>query len=790
MKKIFTYIIIAAAMTFAASCAEEHIGGVDNSDATVTLRLQTSEMDTRATVTETGNVIAGVGAENTLTHADFFFFSDSEGENLINHVRLTVGTDPSGLVAAGTNIYEHKFDVSDAENPLQNASYVYVLANYPSEITATAGETTLADILDYDINIDLSGTVSAFVMDSYADGSLTYLSPSKTADSKTFTIGLKRAAAKLVLNFNVKDEFEDAAGNVWTPVLDQMWVNFVNARKVGKVAAEPVAFDAKANYFTTSQVAPTSVTSAKEGYSSWSHPAVYTYPQQYKTSDVTAPYYKIFIPWVCEKKGQNNFYYKIILPELGSFKRNKIYKLTVDVSVIGGTEDDWALVTEYVYVADWWAPEKIESSVEGAMYLDVPVKFYEIYGIDYVDIPVASSNEIEVTATGTKQNLYGNGGNGVPTDVTVTPSITIAEDGKSSFKLTHVLDNNMYITQGNNKVRNPNFDFTPITYTITVKHTTGGLSKTVTVTVIQYPSIYAQRDPSNGYAYVNSYAYTNNHGGRHNDSDLAYNNYNGNQTRNDYNYRILGSMADINDSGNQNSNQYVVYISVLPKDYSVAGLSDKVIIGDPRGGTLSDNYLGYTSGTNGSYDQIVQGKYDAVSSTTPNIIAPAIRIASSWGATMQIVNYDRAEERCAAYQENGYPAGRWRVPTVAEIDFLIQLSTYEHIPALFTTVYSTSGNTDHYRGYWAGGRNLYLGKPYTDAGYSAPFENMTDATQTGSNAYYYMYDYLRLGSYYNYTYYQARVRCVYDEWYWGSTKYGNNGQPTGTAATQWIGYIF
>ncbi|MBQ2526865.1 MAG: hypothetical protein II542_08465, partial [Bacteroidales bacterium] len=169
MKKYFTYIIIAAAMAFAASCAEEQVG-VDNSDATVTLRLQTSEMETRATVTETGNVIAGVGAENTLTHADFFFFSDSEGQNLISHVHLNVGTNAANdLVAAGTNIYEHKFDVSDEGNPLQNASYVYVLANYPSEITATAGETTLADILDYDINIDLSGTVSAFVMDSYAD---------------------------------------------------------------------------------------------------------------------------------------------------------------------------------------------------------------------------------------------------------------------------------------------------------------------------------------------------------------------------------------------------------------------------------------------------------------------------------------------------------------------------------------------------------------------------------------------------------------------------------------------
>ena len=294
MKKYFTYIIIAAAMTFAASCAEEHIGGVDNSDATVTLRLQTSEMETRATVTETGNVIPGVGVENTLTHADFFFFSDAEGTTLISHERLEVGTDASGLVSAGTNIYEHKFDVSDEGNPLQNASYVYVIANYPSEIT----KTTLADILDLDINIDLSGTLTAFVMDSYADGSLTYLSPSKTADSKTFTIGLKRAAAKLELTFNVKDEFEDAAGNVWTPVLNQMWVNFVNARKVGKVAAEPVAFDAKTSYFTTSQATPTSVEAAKTGYTSWTIPAVYTYPQQYQTSDVTAPYYKIFIPWV------------------------------------------------------------------------------------------------------------------------------------------------------------------------------------------------------------------------------------------------------------------------------------------------------------------------------------------------------------------------------------------------------------------------------------------------------------------------------------------------------------
>lgn len=744
MKKYFTYIIIAAAMAFAASCAEEQVG-VDNSDATVTLRLQTSEMETRATVTETGNVIPGVGVENTLTHADFFFFSDAEGTTLISHERLEVGTDASGLVSAGTNIYEHKFDVSDEGNPLQNASYVYVIANYPSEIT----KTTLADILDLDINIDLSGTLTAFVMDSYdsaTESHLTYLSPSKTADSKTFTIGLKRAAAKLELNFNVINEFEDAAENVWTPVFGPMWVNFLNARKVGKVAAEPVAFDEKTNYFSTAQYAPTKVTpAAKEGYTSWTIPAVYTYPQQYQTSDVTAPYYKIFIPWVCEKKGQNNFYYKIILPELGSFKRNKIYKLTVDVSVIGGTEDDWALVTDHIYVADWWAPEKIESSVEGAMYLDVPVKYYEIYGIDDIEIPVASSNEIEVVnVTGTKQNLYGTNGNGVPTNVSVTPTISYNADGKSSFTLTHQL---------NTTVSSTNFDSTPITYTMTVKHTAGGLSKTVNVTVVQYPSIYAMRIRSNGYVYVNG------QGGGSSQINVYNNNHDGIGT--------VVQRSGVDGTGtNNNQNNYNIYVSVLPAD------SDD-IIGDPRDanssvsnlgfatfGNWQQNYWGGYTARNSTVDNTVSDKYLPAGSNSGNIIAPAFKIASSYGKT-SAMNSTRARERCASYQEDGFPAGRWRLPTSAEVLFVRNLSRYQHIPSLFQTHINN--------GYWTADGYIYSQTEYGDI--------TTNTSNTRS------------------------VRCVYDVWYWGEaplTNAGANATPVKDAngliydynneATQWLGF--
>jgi hypothetical protein len=38
-----------------------------------------------------------------------------------------------------------------------------------------------------------------------------------------------------------------------------------------------------------------------------------------------------------------------------------------------------------------------------------------------------------------------------------------------------------------------------------------------------------------------------------------------------------------------------------------------------------------------------------------------------------------AAEHCAAYQEGGYPAGRWRLPTEAEVAFCRQLQEYLYI---------------------------------------------------------------------------------------------------------------
>lgn len=785
MKRIFTYIfIIAVALTASVSCSREYVFEENGQDGFITLRLQTAEMGTRVTITD-GDPVDGEELENVVKHADFFFFKNEDGTGLLDHKRLVVKTEENAdgeliPVTGQNNLYEYTFDVRSENNPLQGPSYVYVIANYPEEIED--GEiTSLDDVLDLDIPIDLSKEFDSFVMDSYdsaADNRLTYLSPSKGHDDSLdkdgnvkYTIGLSRAAAKLVLSFKVAKSYTDAAQNVWTPVTNQMWWNFLYVRKSGMtMEAEPLAYDAKTNYFNTAQLSPVENGDADDDYTYWMTSAVYTYPQSYKTDDVTAPYYKLFCPWTCEKKGMNNFYYKVVLPDLNVdeegnnfFKRNKVYQLMVDVSVIGGTEEDWALLTDHIYVADWWAPEKIEASFEGAMYLDVPVKEFTIYGDNSITVPVVSSNQITVTGvSGTKTNLY-NGNS-----VSVTP--TISNITKEGFTLTHELNTDM---------TSSNFDCTPITYTMTVNHASGGLNKPIQVKITQYPSIWAKADASNGYAYVNSYAYTSNHGGRSNNNRRAYNN----------NDQQIGTMNQVGSeqSQNNNTNQYVITVSVLPNGYTVAGLSEAVVIGDPRGGFLANDYLGYGAfGGNGNRVYGVQTNYKAVSSNTQNVIAPAIRIASSYGATQPIRTFDRAEERCASYQENGYPAGRWRMPTVAEIDFLIRLSDYNHIPELFSPEYHPAsggwnGTPAYYDVYWAGGHYGYGGKPYTDQNHSSAFVNLTNATENDS----------RLVI--NGERFQTYMRCVYDEWYWGSEKYDRDGNKitgTGTAANRWIGFIY
>jgi hypothetical protein len=190
-----------------------------------------------------------------------------------------------------------------------------------------------------------------------------------------------------------------------------------------------------------------------------------------------------------------------------------------------------------------------------------------------------------------------------------------------------------------------------------------------------------------------------------------------------------------------------------------SGTKVKYIIGNPRQEKTvfsaltdaSDNY--YSEGNNELRSYTINGGHGRVSSycyryvqswkdvvgdikiggeTTDYdpIIAPVFMMQSGYGmAHKAFSNYYKARKRCATYQEAGYPAGRWRLPTLAEIAFMVRLQNEGAIDGLFTKA-----------NYWT-----------SSGGVITADETMEyKENQIGSGT-------------------EAYVRCVYDLWYYGDT---------------------
>ena len=127
---------------------------------------------------------------------------------------------------------------------------------------------------------------------------------------------------------------------------------------------------------------------------------------------------------------------------------------------------------------------------------------------------------------------------------------------------------------------------------------------------------------------------------------------------------------------NKNLNQYTIYIT----SFDIEG-SDYAI-GDPRSFTV-DNLSSSLDNKRDSHNKLLASYYPTRKDDVSNVIAPAFKIASSWGVvstsnggygSRRVLSYETAQRRCASYQENGYPAGRWRIPTEAEIEYIVSLS--------------------------------------------------------------------------------------------------------------------
>lgn len=304
--------------------------------------------------------------------------------------------------------------------------------------------------------------------------------------------------------------------------------------------------------------------------------------------------------------------------------------------------------------------------------------------------------------------------------------------------------------------------FSVFTITVKIKHKDND-SFSDTVEITQYPGMYITPKTNPGGSYYSRYV-----------SGYTSGNYLGNSSNNNYSsyglydfgyayvnpqettignitYIIndvsLGGLTPLEGATGKNPNMYVVTITQLS--------GDNYVIGDPRltsiNNTLASDNNGNLEESNSSaatWNNSAPALYGDSprrltyyyptdeSAATENMIAPKFRIASQYGAlgkgvqSTSHVTKVNARKRMATYQEQDCPAGRWRLPTKAELLYMINLQLNHYIPDLF---------------------NLDTSSGYVTAQGAFVYDNKTKELKESTATYFY-------------------VRGVYDEWYWENVK--------------------
>lgn len=703
--------------------------------------------------------------ENRLRSIDYFFYPEGgTGSNAVIHKR--VGVDV---------INQHTMSVNLDEATLNNVLFpgynqtcqVAVIANYPTEIT---GNTDLETLKGLTLSTDFKGSPvqPSFVM--FGTATVQLISRKQTTVAAP-TVELRRVASKVTLSAHVSQSVEITnkiiVGGIeydrietWTPNMEGMKLYLVNGEKNAVVEGDPSkvathelfkyserAFTSETEQHTiTRQVynagtsSWTTVTSTEEFIKSYPY---YTYPETWVNNDPNEPYLKLVLPWTrqagSDEHGswgsvQKQFYYHVVLPNNATgFVSNNWYKIFLEVAILGSDTDEAQVDIEGNYYVVPWNSTVVEKQVDilSTRYLSVAFNSYTMPNTQTLKIPYVTSNKCEIADLNVKQYNF-NTNQYVDKTATALADNWVTLDNNNNIVINHEL---------NNDLTSSGFDASPYIFTFKIWHQDLH-SYVEELTITQDPAMYIEQETTTTGrpVFVNS-------------TSSTQSNYAHPTGTSSYYLGVIINRSAINDSGgNTNPRQYTVHVSVLsnPDWY----------LGDPRvatGTTLSNLPTRNTAtGTTGLY------RYKQTDDGMDDCIAPVFKVASSYGRTYAL-SYEQAVRRCASYQENGYPAGRWRLPTAAEIQFLVTLSDKGKIPALFSA--SVSGN--EVSAYWAAGRKAFDGTNFT----TIP----TTATLSGQNT-------TQGSRYYTYNsrYYYVYTRCVYDVWYWGDDKVANPGQ--------WAGY--
>ena len=749
-KRSWTIYLMAFFALVLASCGDEmeSLGtGSGNDSRAFTLQLKASDASTEAG--------EDVYNENHIANVSVFFFKDTETATCA-YMKRNIPTN-------GTNTLKVSLD----ETFIPDDYYIFVVANTRNH-TEDVSKYTLKQMQDRLVYTTFA--IENKAQESFIMQGLT--GPVRVENgAKGGQITLNRLAAKIVLIPDVEPSIE-VDGVKYTAEVDRMDValhNMVNITHAGgyeltKDEYNNLSPEDKAKMYATTQPRIYKNTAASGETPAYSHIPFYSYPSTWKAYvDGTGlaesehqTYLTFRIPWTCEKDGvqlSTNYYYRVpVTNEIDevnntrSLKSNTLYKIKMKVGVLGSI--DPGQVTPDVdleYKISEWKSVDISADVNKYNYLELETNYVEMNNESRADIGVTSSSDVTAKVVKITYPDYSRENIGQSTmteqDKPVEPNRNDDKywGGLLGWKFNQKLwdaDNAKYKTDkqvwesffGENATsiqpygqtlvfqhELPSTVYVPWTYTIEVTNKEG-LEQDLFIT--QYPPIYITGE-YNSEGRTNRFVYGKN-GDKNVDDDRGY------------------SLGNANNPGssstNNNKNQYTIHVTQLD-----AGDESKYIIGDPRNPTptkLSSLEKYGTTSQKGLQSYLKTRGETGTEREYDRMIAPVFKIASSWGVvTTGSINYVQAQKRCASYQENGYPAGRWRIPTEGEIEFIVSLSNMGYIPKLF------GGD------YYASSKRYYIGG---DEGTEGKFGG-TAGSNNGNRS----------------------VRCVYDVWYWGDEKLAN-----------------
>lgn len=522
----------------------------------------------------------------------------------------------------------------------------------------------------------------------------------------------------------------------------------------------------------------------------------YSYPNSWSGNDETMTYMVLTVPF--KKVGAETYrtcYYTVPVVRDNAIVRNVSYMVNINIEILGSFNPDVPLVLEDLsYKAIDWSQESMNVNIQDYRYLVLDQTEYVVNNLSEISIPFYSSHETEIIVSDVKfsYNIYNKDRDGLIQSVSVSPTVNAnsyssataarkdsiynawidnninPQTNARTLTFKHPLKEMIAYDRSNNDLQlngdNGNYGdvttnynnisyyrltdadaYSPFEIELTIIHkdlmdeaASTPFKRTIKIT--QYPAMYIEVDPNNyitvddrpsgaavyGNTYINGNTRTQNSSSNNNfiPSGLTGNNRNPNM--------YIINVTRLSNSRYRIGDPRVATIDNLIDNNSTSWWDDTPVWPEtswteaPALGESKDRRLKYYYPTDSSDDMMMT-------------IAPKFRVASSYGVS-STMDKETAQRRCASYQEKNCPAGRWRLPTYAEMEYIITLSNTNKIPILFT---SSSR-------YWnASGSSRAT---ITDGELNTPGTN---------NAY---------------------VRCVYDEWYWESItpKLESDGNKTWT----------